>query len=478
MSTCILGGSSVLDAGSWPTKRLDRGSGGPYIEVTIVANKGPKTGIFSRSSKILNMAAKVAGHEVRHTVKKTINRSVDALASDSLKTKIRQAQIITENLSQLKGAMMKAGQLLSIDATDYLPPEAIEILGRLQADAEPVDFEVIRQVLEKELGDKLTRLEDLSPDPVASASIGQVHRARFEGTPVAVKVQYPGIADSIESDVKMLHRLSQSWLSLTGKKIDLAGLFEEMKTLLLQEADYLTEAKHLEEYRRLLSAEHRFVVPTAFRDVSSQRVLTMSWEEGPTMRNWLSSNPSYADREWLGRTILDLYCLEFFEWGFVQTDPNPSNFLVRGPERQIVLLDLGAAMRYDEAFRANYVQLLAVMGTGDRNAIIQAGIDFDLIDARESDKSLNLFADLMEAALVPFTPGLQPFVFQDADYAKEARQIGQTFAQSLKYSSPPRTLLFLHRKLGGIFNILRRLDLKLDLLPYWDKMVGAEIHAA
>lgn len=425
------------------------------------------------------MAAKVAGHEVRHSVKRTLSRSVDALASESLKTKIKQAQIITENLGQLKGAVMKAGQLLSIDAADYLPPEALEVLGKLQSSADPVDFSTIRGVLDAELGeDWPTTLEDLAKTPVASASIGQVHRATYKESPVAVKVQYPGIDTSIESDLKMLQRLSQSWMSLTGKRIDLAGLFEEMKDVLLQEADYRIELKHLERYRGLLAAEHRFVVPAPFPEVSRQRVLTMSWEGGVALYDWIRSGPSYADREWVGRSILDLYCLEFFEWGFVQTDPNPSNFLIRPEQRQLVLLDLGAALEYDKTFREQYVNLLAVLGTGDRQAIVDTGIEFELIDEREGEEARALFADLLVSAMTPFMPHRQPFVFRDTDYSKRARQIGHDFAQSLRYSPPPRKLIFLHRKLGGIFNMLKRLDLQLDLLPYWNKMVGAQINAA
>ncbi|MEM7676344.1 MAG: AarF/UbiB family protein, partial [Myxococcota bacterium] len=313
------------------------------------------------------MAAQVAGTEVRHRVKQTLSRSVDKLASDSLKAKIQQAQIITQNLGQLKGAVMKAGQLLSIDASDFLPPEVLDVLSKLQSNAEPVEFCVIKGVLDEELGaDWPDKLEQLSPTPVASASIGQVHRATFRGQPVAVKVQYPGIDKSIDSDLSLLRKLSGSYLSLTGRKIDLGGLFEEMRDLLQQESNYRVEAEHLEKYRKLLSAEHRFVVPSPYPDVSGQRVLTMSWEEGPSLHAWLRSDPSYAEREWMGRAILDLYCLEFFEWGFVQTDPNPANFLVRGPQRQLVLLDLGAAMHYDADFINNYVRLLSVLGTRDR----------------------------------------------------------------------------------------------------------------
>ena len=441
-----------------------------------VSTKAPKTGILGRSAKILNMAAQVAGQEARHQLKRTINRSLEA--SEGLRTKVEQARIITENLSQLKGAVMKAGQLLSIDAADYLPPEALEVLGKLQQDADPVDFSVVQDVLQSELGDRLDRLEQLDPTPAAAASIGQVHRAVLDGTPVAVKVQYPGIDKSIESDVKMLRRLSQSWMNLTGKRIDLAGLFEEMKDILIQEADYTAEARHLDTYGRLLTAEHRFVVPKPFPEVSSQRVLTMSWEEGQSLQAWLREGQPYAEREWIGRAILDLYCLEFFEWGFVQTDPNPSNFLVRPDRRQIVLLDMGAAMTFDHAFRSQYVDLLAVLGTGDRDAIVQAGVDFDILDPRESAEAKALFAELMIYAMGPFTPSRQPFQFRDTDYSKQAREVGQAFTQSLRYSPPPRKLIFLHRKLGGIFNMLKRMDLRLDLLPYWDKMVGAEIHAA
>ena len=174
------------------------------------------------------------------------------------------------------------------------------------------------------------------------------------------------------------------------------------------------------------------------------------------------------------RAILDLYCREFFSWGLVQTDPNHGNFLMRDDGR-IVLLDFGATLEYDAQFRAEYVHLLRTVETKDVGATVQAGIDFRILDPREPEEPRRLFAEMLFNAMEPFEPGAQPFVFRDQGYAERARDIGRRFTRSLKFSPPPKKLIFLHRKLGGIFHLLRRLDVQLDLYPYWMRMVGQNV---
>ena len=433
--------------------------------------------MWSRSRSVLAMAASVAGKELKHRVRTGLVSSAEKLGASELRTRIEQAKVMAESLGRLKGAFMKAGQLLSIDASDFLPPEATEILAKLQGQAEPVDFAVLRAVLDAELGaERVARLVDLDPVPAASASIGQVHSAVVDGTRVAVKIQYPGIADSIDSDIALLEKVGASFLTISRREIDLHDTFEELRSVLHLEADYVRERGYLDRFGELVAGDARFEVPRAFPELSTGRVLTMTWAEGLPLNTWIRTEPPREQRQAFGRAVLDLYCLEFFVWGLVQTDPNFGNFLVRAEpgedQNRIVLLDFGATVEYDAEFRRRYVQLLRALRTGDRATIVADAIDFGLFDPRESEEVHDLFAAMLRSSVEPFDPDKQPFVFRDEAYAARSRDVIQRFVGSLRYSSPPRQLLFLHRKLGGIFQLLRRLDVELDLRPYWDKMVA------
>ena len=438
----------------------------------ILVTKGVPTGLWSRSRSVLALTAGVAGQELRHKVRARL-ASADQLGFSELRARVEQAKLVAQSLGRLKGAFMKAGQLLSIDAGDLLPPEALEILGTLQGQAEPVDFAVIQGVLAQELGaERLQALTELESRPAASASIGQVHRARAFGMPVAVKVQYPGIAASIDADVALLEKLGKSWLSLSGREIDLTGTFDELRNILHLETDYVRERTYLERYGELVGRDTRFEVPRSVPSLSTSKVLTMSWEDGIPLGDWVRSAPARADRVGFAKAVLDLYCLEFFKWGLVQTDPNFGNFLIRPEARTIVLLDFGATVEYDADFRASYVALLRAVATGDPARIVDAGIAFGLIDPRESQDTRGLFVEMLVSSSEPFSQHGKPFVFRNADYAARSQSVVKRFAKSLRYSPPPRHLIFLHRKLGGLFQLLKRLDVDLDLSPYWAQMLG------
>jgi predicted unusual protein kinase regulating ubiquinone biosynthesis (AarF/ABC1/UbiB family) len=435
-------------------------------------SKGVPTGFFRRSRSVLALTAGVAGHELRHQLQARIASS-DAFKLSEVRARVEQAKLIAESLGRLKGAFMKAGQLLSIDASDLLPPEATAILSALQGKAEPIDFAIIKDVLERELGaERLGQLDDLDPMPAASASIGQVHRARAFGVPVAVKVQYPGVAASIDDDVALLEKLARSWLAFSPREIDLAATFDELRSVLHLEADYLREREYLERYGALVASDARFEVPRAIPSLCTSRVLTMSWAQGMPLGEWLACDPPRADRVHFAKAMLDLYCLEFFQWGVVQTDPNFGNFLIRPNEPTIVLLDFGATLEYDAEFRARYVDLLRSVATGSAQKVIDAGIAFELIDARESRDTQQLFVDMLMSAAEPFGRHLQPFDFGSTDYAVRSQNVVKRFVASLRFSPPPRHLIFLHRKLGGLFQLLRRLDIAMDLSPYWEQMLG------
>jgi aarF domain-containing kinase len=428
---------------------------------------------WDRSRELLSLAAGVAGQEVMRSFRSRFASTLEKAASSDVAARVAQAELIAGSLGRMKGAFMKAGQLLSIDASDILPPEAVRVLAQLQGHAEPVDFDVVREVILEDLGeDGLASLHDLEVTAAAAASIGQVHRAVAFGVPVAVKVQYPGIPESIDSDLALVEKLAQSWLAVGRRRIDLHGTFEELRTILHLEADYERERGFLQRFGELLADDPRFVVPHALPRLSSRRVLTMTWEEGVPLGSWLETRPDRAERSALASALLDLFCRELFEWGLVQTDPNFGNFLVRGRADEIVLLDFGATLTYDESFRADYARMLRAMTAPDDRALVEVGIAHGLLDPRESPQTRATFAEMMRLAVEPFTAGRGAFAFADGDYAARSREVGMRFVQSLRFSPPPRRLLFLHRKLGGLFQLCKRLEVELDLAPVWARMIG------
>ncbi len=441
-----------------------------------------KTSITSRSLKLLSLATQVGRKELAQNLKEQFKKGLDEITSGRAKTRIEQARLIVEHLSQLKGAALKAGQLLSLDASDYFPPEAVELLSKLQGQADPVDWAVLDAVVREDLGEGYQKnFAELDSRPAASASIGQVHRGRLPaekgGIEVAVKIQYPGVASSIDSDLSILKTLAWALLNISGRKIELDELFSELSLVLKQETDYFLEAKNMSEFKERLKDRPEFVVPEPISELSSKRVLCMTWQSGLTINDWLKKNPSQADRNKIAAWVLDLYCLEFFQWGFVQTDPNFANFLIQEDPLRLVLLDFGATLRYPDDFRRSYIELLTSLSSLDRQKIVRNFMSFGLIDERESPETLDLFAEFLLLSLEPFQPAQQPFRFRNSDYAQRSRDLGLRFTGSLKFSPPPRKVIFLHRKLGGIFTLLKRLDVELDLQPYWNSMVGTEVGA-
>jgi aarF domain-containing kinase len=434
--------------------------------------KSPPQGFLSRSATLFGMAARVAAKEVA-------TRVFEKSAETKLGARLSQAKEVVDALGKLKGAAMKAGQILSIEGRDFFPPEVIQILSKLQDQGESIEFDTIQKILKKELGDeKLKQLKNLSLDPVASASIGQVHSAEIEmqgkKQKVAVKVQFPGVASAIDSDIAVLSKLARSMMTITGKRVDLTDLMKEVKSVLKAEVDYIREAQNLRRYRDYLKGEDFYVVPAVYPEFSTKRVLTLEWMDGMRFQDWIDSKPPLKQREQIAVSILNLYFKEFFEWGFVQTDPNLANFLVQTDPLKLVVLDFGATISYSKEFRRDYRRVLQGLQSGDPETIFKEAVEFGLLDPRESDDVKAVYKEMMEVSFEPFRPELQPFQFSDVDYSKRTRDVVTRFTRAVKYSAPPKKIIFLHRKLGGVFNILKALDVRIDLVPYWQRMIESK----
>lgn len=424
-----------------------------------------KKSLFGRSLELTKMAAKVGFHELR---------------SGDLKSRVEQARAITESLSQLKGAAMKAGQLLSMEVGEYFPQEATEVLSQLQNAATTVEYEVIDRRLTLEFGAaQRARLEDVSKTPVASASIAQVHSARLGGARVAVKVQHDGVAESIDSDLALLKKVAVGFCRVSGRNINLDSLFAEFRQVLSQEVDFTREAELLALYGEHLARISRpgsmYHAPKAINEFTTEKVLTMTWEDGETLNNWLMTKRSHAEREHIAHLVVRLYCHEFFDWGLVQTDPNFSNFLIRreNGEDALVVLDFGATRQFERKMVESYVDLLQTISGGDAQALIDQALSFGLLDPRESEEAKMSFVEMMQVSCEPFIGNSDSgFNFGNRDYGRRCREVVTKFTSQVKFSPPPHQIIFLHRKLGGIFFLLQRLEVEISLAPYWEEILS------
>ncbi len=425
-----------------------------------------KSSTFARTVELAKLAARVGFKEIR---------------SGDMRSRLEQAALIAKSLANLKGAAMKVGQLLSLDLSHYFPPEAIEVLSQLQNAATAQPFSQIENILKEQLGsEKFAELKNISQIPIGVASIGQVHRAKYQNQDIVVKVQYEGVADSIEADLKILKSMATDFCQLTGRQMNLDPLFTEFRNILEQEVDYRKESQFQMQYRKLaaqIQSEKGFQlrVPAIIEELSSDRVIAMNFESGVSLRSWIQSRPPKQDRERLATAILDLYCHEFFEWGLVQTDPNWANFLVdeSNGKSELVLLDFGASRTYSHQFTKDYIELLRLVESKDSESLKQHTIKFGLLDPRESNAAFAAFEELLKTAIKPFFPGSDGsaiFDFADLNHSLNSQNAGKALSEELVYSPPPYGIVFLHRKLAGVYSILKSLEVSLDVTDYWKKM--------
>lgn len=371
-------------------------------------------------------------------------------------------QRVANQLSQLRGAAMKVGQLLSMDAGDLLPRELSDILSRLRSDAHPMPMSQLVAVLNESWGKGWEgRFERFSFTPLAAASIGQVHAAQAkDGQRLAIKVQYPGVRESISSDVDNVATL----LSISGllpKGMDVAPLLEEAKRQLQDEADYLKEAGHLRHFHQLLADSPDFLVPRAYTEYCSPTILVMSFVDGVAVES-LEHAPQ-AERDRIIALLFGLLMREVFEFQCVQTDPNFANYRYQRDTGRMVLLDFGATRRYARNSTEAFRRLLIAGLREDRAAIADAALDIGYFQPETLPRHRALLTDLIAQACEPLRHH-GAYDFAASDLAVRLRDAGwQLGADRDFWGSPPVDVLFLHRKVGGLYLLAAKLKARVNV---------------
>lgn len=425
---------------------------------------------LSRLASFGQLAGGIAGGVLAEGARKLASGERPRL-SDLLLTPANATRV-TEQLSKLRGAAMKLGQMISMDAGDVLPPELTDILARLRDAAHYMPPAQLNKVLIAEWGgDWRRRFKHFEARPIAAASIGQVHRATLpDGTLLAIKVQYPGVAESIDADVDNVASLLRI-SNLLPSTLDIAPLLTEAKRQLHEEADYVREAEQMLRYRQLLSGEDAFLIPAPYPELSGKRILAMDFVPGQSIETLQSESQEVRDRT-MG-ALLDLVLRELFEFGFMQTDPNFANYRWQPESGRIVLLDFGAARAVPEKTVASYRRLMLAGLAQDHDALRDALIEIGFVSPvtlQRHRPALDGMIDILMAHLG--RPGL--FDFADRSFVDRVRAHAETIiADKAAWHVPPADTLFVQRKVSGTALLAIRMQARLPLLEMVAAKVGA-----
>lgn len=375
---------------------------------------------------------------------------------------------LANRLSRMRGAAMKVGQLISMDAGEVLPPELADLMARLRDQAHFMPPKQLLEVLNRAWGsDWRKSFQTFNVRPIAAASIGQVHRATLkDGRDVAIKVQYPGIARSIDSDIANVAALVRM-SNLIPKSFDLEPYIQEARRQLHAETDYEREGQQMRHFADLLKEDDAFDVPDFYADWSTPEVLTMSFLAGRPIET--VSDETKEERIRVISDLVNLTLREIFEFGVMQSDPNFANYRYNAENGKICLLDFGATRVLKRSAIDGYVQFLRaglieneleLRCAANQLKLIQIGDPFE-------ERFMGMIRSVFDAIL-----SAEEFDFADSNLPEALAKEGLALVEAgFVPDQVPMDILFLQRKVGGIFLLASRMKASLPVKSFLERYV-------
>jgi len=414
------------------------------------------TSKVARASSFVKTGLKVGGNYVKYYAKKTLDSSItkDELHADN-------AEDIYDSLSSLKGSALKVAQMMSMDR-NILPKEYSNKFQMSQYSAPPLSGPLVVRTFVKSFGKNPSELFDsFDQNATNAASIGQVHVAYKNGKKLAVKVQYPGVAASISSDLKMVKPFAVKLMGLN--EADINRYMAEVENKLLEETDYKLELKNGISIADACKNITHLHFPTYYPEFSSDRIITMDWLEGMHMKDFLATNPSQEIRNQIGQALWDFYEFQIHNLREVHADPHPGNFLFRA-DGSVGIIDFGCVKEMSEDFYYNYFSLINPDSIADKEELNRLFMRLQFIYESDTPKEKEFFTQIFTEMIVmlgmPFHGG--HFDFGDATYFESVYAYGEKLSKlkEIKDGKMARGLsegLYINRTYYGLYSLLAEL---------------------
>ena len=413
-----------------------------------------------RASKFLTTGARIGANYLKHYGKKLINpeTTTQRLHEDNAKD-------IYNSLSELKGGALKVAQMLSMDK-NLLPTAYQQKFVMAQYSAPPLSYPLVVRTFQKSFGKKPEQLFDtFTTSAVNAASMGQVHQATLNGKKLAVKIQYPGVGDSIKSDLAMVKPIALAMFKLSPTEYD--EFIEEVETRMLEETDYELELARSIDLSQRTKHLKNTIFPTYYPEYSSSRILTMDWIDGKPLGEVLKTSVPRAAADRLGQAMWDFYHFQMHTLRAVHADPHPGNFIIT-PDQKLGVIDFGCVKEIPAEFYDTYFQLMDrnILEDEKRKMALFARLRFIYPDDTPEQKKLfvDVFTALVE--MLSRTFRTEEFDFADKSYFEELYGFGEKISamkefRDSKKARGVRDAVYLNRTYFGLYTILHDLKAKI-----------------
>lgn len=427
-------------------------------------DKIPTTKI-SRASELVKTGFKIGGNYLAYYGEKMVNPK---LTKDKLNE--NNAEDIYDGLKNLKGSALKVAQMLSMDKS-IMPQAYVEKFSLSQFSVPPLSAPLVKKTFKKYFGQYPDAFFDtFTPDSVNAASIGQVHKATKDGKELAIKIQYPGVADSISSDLAIVKPVAIRMFNIKGK--DSEKYFKEVEDKLMEETDYVNELKQGKEIAEACAMIPNLRFPEYYPEWSTDKILTMDWMQGEHISEFAYKNTDQAKADKLGQAMWDFYMFQMHGLKAVHADPHPGNFLVDS-ESNLIAIDFGCVKQVPEDFYDPYFELISPE-VFDNPILFEEKL-FELEILRKDDKPqekaylIKLFRELLTVSTMPYR--FDSFDFANEDFFGRLSAMGEEFSKDTQLrkmngNRGSKHFLYVNRTFFGLYSLLHDLKAKVDTVQY------------
>ena len=416
------------------------------------------TGKIQRATKLVQTGAKIGVNYIKYYGDKLVNSEIEA------KERLNQnnAEDIYDGLKKLKGSALKVAQMLSMEKS-ILPRAYVEKFSLSQFSVPPLSPALVLKTFRKSFGKSPSAIFDtFNSVSVNAASIGQVHLAEKDGKKLAVKIQYPGVADSIASDLALVKPIAMSMFNIKGEDSD--KYFKEVEEKLNEETNYLLEIKQSKEVVEACSHIPNLLFPKYYSDLSSEKIITMDWMKGEHLSEFNAHNKDQKKSNVLGQSLWDFYMFQIHKLRKVHADPHPGNFLV-SPDGHLIALDFGCMKIIPNDFYIPYFELANPENINDQEKFKEKLFELEILRQDDSKEELQFFTNMFYEMLSLFTQPFhkEVFDFSDPIFFTKIAELGERYSKStelrkMNANRGSKHFIYINRTFFGLYNLM--FDLK------------------